>query len=153
MGPSIHKKKKNQVSRLARGKSPKLASCRHDQSVFFCVQQCPCNTRYFSFFFIYIANAADGENFRIFPPVKNCKKISLSSERNPITLDEIIIKTVQHAKAEIGPFFSEWTRSLIHRSASMNQRGVSDEHANRCKRKSSSCMRRLSKYKQKLFMH
>ena len=50
-------------------------------------------------------------------------------------------------------FFSEWTRSLIHRSASMNQRGVSDEHANRCKRKSSSCMRRLSKYKQKLFMH
>ena len=32
-------------------------------------------------------------------------KTTLSSERNPITLAEIIIKTVQHGKAEIGPFF------------------------------------------------
>ena len=66
--------KKTIISRQAKGKSAKLASCRHDQSVFFCVQQCPCNTRYFPFFFIYIANVADGENFCIFPPVKNCKK-------------------------------------------------------------------------------
>ena len=29
-------------------------------------------------------------------------KTTLSSERNPITLAEIIIKTVQHGKAEIG---------------------------------------------------
>ena len=69
-------------------------------------------------------------------------KKSLSSERNPITLAKIIIKTVQHGKAEIGN--SEWTRLLIHRIASVNQLVVSDEHANRCKRKSSPCMRRLS---------
>ena len=35
-------------------------------------------------------------------------KTSLSSERNPIILAEIIIKTVQRGKAEIGN--SEWTR-------------------------------------------
>ena len=48
--------------------------------------------------------------------------------------DEIIMKTEQHGKAETGN--SEWTRSLIHRSASVNQlRGVSDEHVINCKRK------------------
>ena len=74
----------------------------------FCVQYCPCNTWYFSLFFIYIANVTDGENFCIFPPVKSCKKHyfpDLSSERNPITLAEIIIKTVQHGRVEIGLFF------------------------------------------------
>ena len=65
---------------------------------------------------------------------KNCKKAISLSKRNPITVAEIILKTNMHGKAIIG--CSEWTRSLIHRSASMNQlRGVSDEHAN-CKRKS-----------------
>ena len=56
-------------------------------------------------------------------------------ERNAITVAEIILKTEKHGKAEIGN--SEWTKSLILRSASMNQQllGVSDEHAN-CKRKS-----------------
>ena len=82
-----------------------------------------------------------------FPPVKNWKETSLSSERNPITLAEISIKTVQRGRAEIEN--SEWRRWLIHRRAYMKQRGLSEEHAN-CKRKSSSCMRRLSKYKQKL---
>ena len=42
------------------------------------------------------------------------KKISLSSERSPITLDEIIIKTVQHAKAEMWLFF--WMDKVIDTS-------------------------------------
>ena len=41
-------------------------------------------------------------------------KTTLSSERNPITLAEIIIKTVQHGKAEIGPFF--WMDKVIDTS-------------------------------------
>ena len=62
---------------------------------------------------------------------KNCEKIISLSKRNPITVAEIILKT---SMVIIG--CSEWTRSLIQRSASMNQlRDVSDEHAN-CKRKS-----------------
>ena len=42
--------------------------------------------------------------------------------------------TWQHGEAEIGN--SEWTRSLMHRSASVSQlRRVSDEHVINCKRK------------------
>ena len=36
-----------QVSHKAQGKSPKLVSCLHDHSVFFCIKWCPCNTGYF----------------------------------------------------------------------------------------------------------
>ena len=97
--------------------------------------------------FLFISQMPLMEKSFAFFWVKNCLKTSPSSERNPITVAEIIIKTVQHGKSERGN--AEWTRSLIHRSASMKQRGVSDTQAN-CKRKSSSCMRRLSKYKQKL---
>ena len=49
-----------QVSRKAQGKSPKLVSCLHDHSVFFCIKWCPCNTGYF-FVLFFLANAADGE--------------------------------------------------------------------------------------------
>ena len=41
---------------------------------------------------------------------------SLSRERNPITLVEIIIKTVQHGKAEIGLFFFSWMDKVIDTS-------------------------------------
>ena len=91
----VHKKNKSLVRRRESLLSLRLVAM---------ISRCPCNTRYFSFFFIYTANVADGENFCIFPPVKNCKKHHFP-ERNPITLAEIIIKTVQHGKAEIGPFF------------------------------------------------
>ena len=88
----VHKKNKSLVRRRERLLSLRLVAM---------ISRCPCNTRYFSFFFIYTANVADGENFCIFPSVKNCKKHHFP-ERNPITLAEIIIKTVQHGKAEIG---------------------------------------------------
>ena len=48
------------VSHKAQGKSPKLVSCRHDHSVFFCIEWCPCNTGYV-FVLFFLANAADGE--------------------------------------------------------------------------------------------
>ena len=40
------------VSHKAKGKSPKLVSCCHDYSVFFCIDWCPSNTGYFSLFFL-----------------------------------------------------------------------------------------------------
>ena len=63
---------------------------------------------------------------------KNCKKTSLSSERNPTTVAEIIIKTVQ--------------QKYYYETARRERRTVLTVG----KRKSSSFMRRLSKYKQKL---
>ena len=66
------------------------------------------------------------------------KKIHFSRsgivKRNPITVAENFLEFKQHGKAKIGN--SEWKKSLIHRSASMNHLcSVSDEHAN-CERAS-----------------
>ena len=79
-----------------------------------------------SFLLLYRANAADGEKFHF--------SRSGIVKRNPITVAENFLEFKQHGKAKIGN--SEWKKSLIHRSASMNHLcSVSDEHAN-CERAS-----------------
>ena len=57
-----------QVSHKAQGKSPKLVSCLHDHSVFFCIKWCPCNTGYF--FVLFFSQMPLMEKRM----VKNCKK-------------------------------------------------------------------------------
>ena len=78
------------------------------------------------FLLLYKANAADGEKFHF--------SRSGIVKRDPITVAENFLEFKQHGKAKIGN--SQWKKSLIHQSASMNNlRSVSDEHAN-CERSS-----------------
>ena len=91
---------------------------------------------FFVLFYLY-GKCRWWRNFCIFPPIKNCKK------------HHFPVNAIQ----------SFWPKSLSKPCNTVKKKYIevllwtSDEHANRCKRKSSSCMQRLSKYKQKLFMH